>query len=93
MLPTQDKKTLEKLLRLAPEPDQAFNYDELCGFLFGLAMTPEHISPDEWVPIIFGDSLPEVHDNKEMVKMTDCLTRVYNQMVTDFQGNSLLFPP
>lgn len=92
MLPTKDRKTLEKLLSLAPEPDVAFNYDELCGFLFGLAMTPEPILPDEWVPIIFGDSLPEIKDKKAMVKMTDCLTRVYNQLVTSFQNNSLDFP-
>ena len=92
MLPTKDKKTLEKLLRLAPEPEQAFNYDELYGFLFGLAMTPEFISPEEWVPIIFGGDLPELKNEKEMAKMTDCLTRVYNQLVTDFQNDNLPFP-
>ena len=92
MLPAKDKKTLEKLLRQAPEPDLAFNYDELCGFLFGLAMTPEHISPDEWVPVIFGGDLPAIKDKKEMAKMTDCLTRVYNQMVIGFQDDNLHFP-
>ncbi len=92
MLPAKDKKTLEKLLRLAPEPEHAFNYEELCGFLFGLAMTPELISPNEWVPIIFGGDLPEVKNEKEMVKMTDCLTRVYNQLVTNFHDNTLHFP-
>ncbi|MBU1566158.1 MAG: UPF0149 family protein [Proteobacteria bacterium] len=92
MLAPKDKKTLEKLLRLAPEPDEAFNYDELCGFLFGLAMTPEHIPPDEWVPIIFGGDLPRVKDKKELANMTDCLTRVYNQLVTSFYDNNLLFP-
>lgn len=92
MLPTKDKKTLEKLLSLAPEPDEAFTYEELCGFLFGLAMTPEHIPPDEWVPIIFGGNLPELKDKVEMTKMTDCLTKVYNQMVIGFQDNNLHFP-
>lgn len=92
MLSSKDTKTLEKLLSLAPVPDYAFNCDELCGYLFGLAMTPVSISPDEWVPIIFGGDLPALSDRKEMVKMTDCLTRVYNQMVIDFQGDNLRFP-
>ncbi|MFH0780574.1 MAG: UPF0149 family protein [Pseudomonadota bacterium] len=92
MLSPKDTKTLEKLLSLAPVPDYTFNYDELCGYLFGLAMTPESIPADEWVPIIFGGDLPALSNKKEMVKMTDCLTRVYNQMVIDFQSNSLHFP-
>jgi yecA family protein len=92
MLAAKDKKTLEKLLRLAPEPELAFNYHELCGFLFGLAMTPEWISLDEWLPIIFGGDPPEVKDEKEMAKLTDCLTRIYNQLVTAFHDDTLHFP-
>ncbi|MDK9705558.1 MAG: UPF0149 family protein [Desulforhopalus sp.] len=92
MLPSKEKKTLEKLLRLAPEPEGAFTYDELCGFLFGLAMTPELISPAEWLPVIFGGELPEFRNDKQFVEMTDCLTSVYNRMVTGFHENNLHFP-
>lgn len=92
MLPAKEKKTLEKLLSLAPEPDGAFNYDELCGFLFGLAITPELILPSEWLPIIFGGELPEFRDDKQFVQMTDCLTNVYNRLITNFHDNTLAFP-
>jgi len=92
MFPIKEKKILEKLLRLAPEPEHAFNYDELCGFLFGLAMTPDHIPPDEWIPLIFGGDLPDFKDPLEMEKMADCLVRIYNQLFTNYQDDSLIFP-
>lgn len=42
-----------KLLSRVVEPDDAFNLEELHGFLFGLAITPELIKPSEWLPIAF----------------------------------------
>ena len=40
MISKKDEKILRKMLELATEPDEALTYDAMCGFLFGLAMTP-----------------------------------------------------
>jgi yecA family protein len=92
MLTPKEKKTIEKLLRLAPTPDEAFDYDELCGFLFGIAMTPDLIAPSEWLPIVFGGDLPQFKAGKEFEDMIECLTTVFNKMVIRFQENRLVFP-
>ena len=92
MLTPKEKRTIEKLLRLAPTPDEALNYDELCGFLFGIAMTPELILPSEWLPLVFGGDLPQFEAGQEFADMIDCLTTVYNNLVARFQENSLDFP-
>ncbi len=92
MLPSKDKKTLQNLLSLAPEPEHTLNYDELCGFLFGLAMTPEQIPQEEWFPVIFGDHLPQFKTVKDMAKMTSRLNDIFQQLLSDFQNDSLSFP-
>ncbi|MDW7773765.1 MAG: UPF0149 family protein [Desulfobulbaceae bacterium] len=57
MISKKDKKNLRKMLSLAAEPEEAMTYDELYGFLFGIAMTPDVLSPGEWMPIIFGEEM------------------------------------
>lgn len=92
MFHPNEKKILEKFLSLTPVPDETFNYDELQGFMFGLAITPESIPQSEWLPIIFGGELPEFKDLKNIAEMIDCLVRVYNRLVAHFHDNTLHFP-
>ena len=40
MLTATEKKNLKNLLAMAEDPDNTFSYDELVGYIFGLAMTP-----------------------------------------------------
>ncbi len=42
MLTATEKKNLKNLLAMAEEPDDTFSYDELLGYMFGLAMTPDY---------------------------------------------------
>ncbi len=92
MLTTTDKKHLQTLLAMSEDPDNTFSYDELVGYLFGLAMTPELLMPSEWLPGIFGGDLPEFDSIEQAQKMTGDLMEVYNKSITDFQKNQLTFP-
>ena len=92
MLTTTEKKNLRNLLAMTEDPDTTFSYDELLGFIFGLAMTPCAFTPDEWLPIIFGGHLPKFKSTAQMQKMTRSLLEVYTSSTIDFKNNKLKFP-
>jgi yecA family protein len=92
MLTTAETKTLKNLLDLAPVPEQTFTYDELLGFLFGLAMTPDIVLPSEWMPIIFAGDSPNYNSREQAQTMTNCLLQVYNRFIADFHDQKLNFP-
>jgi yecA family protein len=92
MLTATEKKTLKNLLAMTKEPDDTFSYDELLGYMFGLAMTPDIIVPNEWMPVIFGGELPPFDSIEQMQTMTDSLIEVYNNFIIDFTINKLKLP-
>jgi yecA family protein len=92
MLPPKEEKILKKFLALATEPEETLSYDELLGYLFGLAMTPDVVLPSEWIPMIFGGEGPTYKSMKQMEEMTGCLTTIYNRFVASFQAGQLDFP-
>ncbi len=92
MLKANDKKTLKNLLAMSKEPDDTFSLDELLGYMFGLAMTPDVIVPDEWMPIIFGGEIPTFDSIEQMQTMTGSLIEVYNNFIVDFTENKLKLP-
>ncbi len=92
MLTAAEKKHLKQLLAMADDPDTALSYDELQGFLFGLAMTPDLIPPGEWMEIILGGELPVFDSMEEMQKMTAHLIQAYNKYLALFEKKELVFP-
>ena len=92
MLTATDVKNLQNLLAMTEDPDNTFSYDELLGYLFGLAMTPEVPLPSEWIPLIFGGDMPEFDSMEPAEKMTGELMTAYNKYLADFQNNQLTFP-
>jgi len=91
--PTEkERRILRQFINLAPDPETSFTYDELLGFLYGLAITPDVIMPSEWFPIIFGDEMPMYESVQQVEEMTTCLTQLYNRMVAAFHDNDLVFP-
>ncbi len=92
MLTPTETKNLQKLLALTEDPDNTFSYDELLGYLFGLAMTPAVLMPSEWMPLIFDGNLPEFESMEVAQKMTGSLMAAYNTYLTAFQNNELTFP-
>lgn len=92
MITAKQKKTLNDLLSLAPNPEEAFTYDGLMGYMFGLAITPDLLLPSEWLPGIFGDEGPEYASMKQAEEMMGCLMQVYNTFISAFQAGTLKFP-
>lgn len=72
--------------------EEAFSIDELCGFLYGIAITAEPISPSEWLPVVFSGVIPEFESQDEARLVMDLLMQAYNQYITDFQEGTLAFP-
>jgi uncharacterized protein len=60
-----EKKDLMRLLSKVVDPEDVFNLEELHGFLFGLAITPELIKPSEWLPVVFGEEMMEFGNEEE----------------------------
>ena len=92
MISKKDGKILRKMLDMATEPDEPLTYDELLGFLFGIAITPDMIMPSEWLPIVFGEEMITVDSEKEAQRYINTLMRVANDLVEQFQEGCLLFP-
>jgi uncharacterized protein len=92
MIAKKDEKILRKMLDMATDPEEALTYDELCGFLFGLAITPDLVLPGEWLPMVFGEEMITVDSEKEGQKLLDTLMRVVNDLTARFHEGVLRVP-
>lgn len=92
MLTKEESASLKHYLALAPNPEGTFIFEELKGYLFGLAMTPGLILPSEWVPVIFADETPKFDTLDQVEEMHRCLIQVYSKLSARFQNNQLQFP-
>lgn len=92
MITAKETKILKSFLSLSPDPEETFSYDELTGYLFGLAITPDIILPSEWLPSIFGGQMPVYANLEQMESMNDCLMNLFNKFTEDFHNNRLKFP-
>ena len=73
----------------APE---ALSLDAVEGFLFGLAMTPQLVPPNEWIPVAFGESEPEFRSEKETKTFFEIIFTQYNSLLHDFDEGKMCFP-
>ena len=92
MLSDADNKILRSYLALAPDPENAFTCDELLGYIFGLAITPDIISPSEWQPLIFGGDFINFPSPEQAEIMLSCLMGVLHKAIEDFHLGNLKFP-
>jgi len=92
MLTKEESSTLKNYLALAPNLEGTFTYEELQGYLFGLAMTPGILLPSDWVPVIFGDESPIFDSEGQVEAMHSCLIQVYSRLSAAFQKQKLTFP-
>ena len=92
MLTKEESTSLKSYLALAPNPEGTFTFEELQGYLFGLAMTPGLLLPSEWVPVIFADETPKFDTLNQVEEMHKCLIQVYSKLSAQFHKNQLPFP-
>ena len=92
MLTKEETVTLKKYLALSPNQEYTFTFEELEGYLFGLAMTPGILLPSQWLPVIFGGDMPIFDTLDQAEEMNTCLIQVYNKLVANFHDDKLPFP-
>ena len=88
----RQKKLLTRLLALSSGPDDTFTYDELMGYLFGIAITPDVILPSEWMDQIFGEEKPIYDSLAQTQEMLGGLMQVYNAFIDASQADTLRLP-
>jgi len=84
---------LRSFLESTDRPEDTFTYNELLGFLFTIASSPEMIPPSDWVPMIFANEEANYRDSEEANIITETIMILYgqcNQQVVD--GNPVLPP-
>ncbi len=92
MISSKEKKQLQKILAKAVDQDEVFTFEELLGFLYGLAVTPDMILPSEWLPVVFGEGMIEVDTEKEGQALLSALLGKVNELTGRFQNGMLRFP-
>jgi uncharacterized protein len=91
MFTAKEEKNLTYVLSKSADPEVALYLEELHGLLFGLAITPEALSPHEWLPIVF-DEEPHFDDDQDAETCIGHLLAVYNRMIDDSNKGKLAFP-
>jgi uncharacterized protein len=88
-----DVKTLGDYLDSDRSPEDCMGLSDLDGFLTGIVAGPELILPSEWIPVIWGDDLPEFDSNAEAETMIDLIMDRYNEIMAGFNSDPEKFQP
>ncbi len=92
MLSDIEKSLLKELLSQIVYPEQAFSYHELMGFMYGLAITPARIKPEEWVKTVFTDDASSVREELKPQGLVPILIQIYEAFLDRKKRDSLHFP-
>lgn len=91
MFTAKEEKGLNYLLSKVTDDEFTPGLEQLHGLLFGLAVAPELISSEVWLPLICGDD-PSFDDELDAEKCLGYLIAVYDRMVNDRNRGKLTFP-
>lgn len=92
MLSPTEKTLLQELLEIATLPEGTLTYNELMGFMFGLAITPVHIDRDEWLDAVFGEEACNKCGCKSYRPISASLTQIYSTFLAKQEQGLLHFP-
>lgn len=92
MLTAEEKSALQALLAHAVRPQEALTLDQLEGYLFGIAITPDVTQPAEWFTDIFGEPLAAFADGGEADARFAPLQAVLARLGALHRQKALRFP-
>lgn len=92
MLSPIEETLLKEFLAQIPYPEQSLSYNELMGFMYGLAITPVEIPSEEWLLAIFSDDAESVPAEARARGMNLILTQVYESFMARKLRGTLHFP-
>src|SRR5580704_14616287 len=64
---------------------------DLDGFLTGVVVGPELITPSEWLPVIWGGAEPEFETQEEMRTVLGTIVGRYNEIAACFNSDPVEF--
>lgn len=89
---SKEKKAIETLLSRAEEPEACMNAGEFHGFCCGLAVLPEMIRMQEWMPVAFGEEQLVFEGQTDAQKLMGELFAFQNRLNADNNAGRLLYP-
>lgn len=92
MFTVSEAKNLEKLLNKVEDRDDALYLEELHGFLYGLAITPEPVMFSEWYPEVIGEGGRVFNDAQDARENLPTLMAAYNRIIAERNKGRLSFP-
>jgi uncharacterized protein len=90
---TVDLDALDDYLMSDHAPDDSMGLSDLDGFLTGVVVGPELITPSEWLPMIWGGREPEFETEEEMRAVLGTIMGRYNEIAACFNSDPDEFDP
>ena len=72
---------LDAFLHSEAVDEDAMLLSELDGFLAGVIVCPDLIAPSEWLPLIWGEELPDFKNEKHAQDILDLIMGHYNDII------------
>jgi len=92
MFTAKERKNLEYVLSKAPSEDDAMFIEEVHGLLFGLAITPDEIPPEEWISLLFSQQPAQYDHEEDTAVCLGYVMEIFRRMKQDWKINKLKFP-
>ena len=93
MLSKSEINTLTDFLGSPERPDGTFSFQELQGFLFAVACSPELVPPSAWLPIVSDEKDIGFKDEAEAQKIMSLIMNLYNAINEAALNRSNSMPP
>jgi len=87
-----DARLLEEYFSRPGRAENALTYQEITGFLYAVACSPELIMPSEWLDLIF-EPEREPSSTVEASQVTMALLSLYNLILEQVAESKIGFPP
>jgi uncharacterized protein len=93
--PLSDKEfqELDRFLLSERVPEGAMTMDSLHGFLTAIALGPEPVPLAEWLPLVWGEGVPEFKSDKESDRIVGLIARFMNEILITFEVAPKEFEP
>src|SRR5271165_5755184 len=96
MMQDEDPIDLEPLgdfLDSTRAPEACMDLSELDGFLAGLAVGPDPVLPEEWLPMVWDDEDPEFEDQAEADLVLGTMFARYNEIADGLNNDDPGYDP
>ncbi len=81
---------LSDFLQDENRPERTMGYAELCGFLFGVACSPDKIEESEWLPLVFNTESVEVLNQEPEVG--SLIHQLYAELAQQLMDRNVQLP-